>query len=74
MITILTSAIRLFILLSYTTLLSKIMGMRNYRELSAVVKLTKPGTVSFARVQIGMNPFGESRHWDHSMSGAIRAT
>lgn len=47
-----TSAVRLFLLLSHTTLLSKIMGMRNYRELSATVKLTEPRAVSSARVQM----------------------
>lgn len=41
MIMIPTSAVRIFVLLSHTTLLSNIMGTRNYREISAIVKLTK---------------------------------
>lgn len=53
-IMILTSAVRLFILLSYTTLLSKTMGMRRYRELSTIVTLTRPCIIFFAHG----NPFG----------------
>lgn len=52
MIMIPTSAIRLFILLLYRKLLSKIMRVRNYRELSANGKFTKSCTVSFAHVQM----------------------
>lgn len=47
-----TSAVRLFLLLSHTTLRSKIVGMRNCREFSATVRLTKSRTVSSARVQM----------------------
>ena len=48
------------------------MGMRNYREVSAIVKLTKPCTVSTAGIQMETLLVKESP--GSHVSGAVRLT
>lgn len=67
-----TSAVKFFTLVLYPTLVNKIMGMRNYREVSAIVKLTKPCTVSTAGIQMETLLVKESP--GSHVSGAVRLT